>query len=205
MTIKVEQDTLLQVLQNHHQHQSFEPVGPQEDYLVIDFCKPIGSDDFCVEKLRSPTDDEDDSVYTISTASLSDTFSDVDSTCERRVSFAENLVTDVWTRPFTPKEEISDLYYSTMETQRFRQEYRLVRKLLNELSIDPETCPTDNDGLSALISTSQPTARHSISRVVVLHNNKLETFFEPKTAPKKEFTEDFFDNDSFWSGSITWY
>lgn len=92
---------------------------------------------------------------------------------------------------------------------RFRQEYRLERKLLNELSIDPESFPIDNEELSALVAattSSQPGARHFISRVVVLHNDKLETFFrEPPVEKKEVASQDFFDNDSFWSGSITWY
>ena len=99
-------------------------------------------------------------------------------------------------------------------SNRFRQEYRLEKKVLNELSIDPETFPVDNEELSNLIATtttSQPNSRHYISRVVVLHNDKLETFFNPNEK-EKPFEEelpvgeaDFFDNDSFWSGSLTWY
>ena len=80
------------------------------------------------------------------------------------------------------------------------------KKLLNELSINPEEFPVDeNEELSELISSScsQPTGRHSISRVVVLHNDKLKTFYTPPSP--QSCTDDFFDNDSFWSGSITWY
>ena len=83
------------------------------------------------------------------------------------------------------------------------------RKLLNELSIDPETFPVDCEDLSSLVASNPlPGGRHRISRVVVLHNDKLETFFNPgddvikKDAP---IGDDFFDNDSFWSGSITWF
>lgn len=39
---------------------------------------------------------------------------------------------------------------------------------------------------------------HNISRVVVLHNDKLETFSEKDQ-------EVFFDTPEFWSGSITWW
>lgn len=81
---------------------------------------------------------------------------------------------------------------------RFRQEYRVERKLVNELSVDPETFPIDPDDLTALALSQS--SRHKISRVVVLHNDKLETFFD-----KDPCQSDFFDNDSFWSGSITWY
>lgn len=96
---------------------------------------------------------------------------------------------------------------------RFRQESRVERKVLTELSIDPGCFPVDNKGLSNLIATSsscQPSSRHRISRVVVLHNDKLETFCHPGAVLPKQPKEpaavdDFFDNDSFWSGSLTWY
>lgn len=112
------------------------------------------------------------------------------------------------------------------------------RKLLTELSLDPDTFPVEsNEDLStALLGCKQqrscqlssyspplcqlPASRHRISRVVVLHEDKLETFFNDPTESRKQHLEpqqplhhepqqdgdsDFFDNDSFWSGSITWY
>ena len=57
----------------------------------------------------------------------------------------------------------------------------------------------------------QPFARRRISKVVVTHNENLETFYdfhESLALPEKSgasFDDVFFDNDSFWSGSITWY
>jgi hypothetical protein len=95
-------------------------------------------------------------------------------------------------------------------TYRFRQEYRSERKLLNELSVDPERVSIGNKDLSEIVATSaQPSVRHRISRVVILHNDKLETFFNPDHTPVEKkvvpSADDFFDNDSFWSGSITWY
>lgn len=52
--------------------------------------------------------------------------------------------------------------------------------------------------------------KYDISRVVVLHNNILETyndelFCSSSGGRLKEEEETFFDNDSFWTGSITWY
>jgi hypothetical protein len=44
-----------------------------------------------------------------------------------------------------------------------------------------------------------------------MHNDKFQTFSNPKKAkalsiPKEEpIGVDFFDNNSFWSGSLTWY
>lgn len=103
---------------------------------------------------------------------------------------------------------------------RFRQEYRLERKLLNDLSIDPESFPVENEEFSALVASSAAHVscggrQRRISRVVVLHNDKLETFYgsdddhvkqEELVASNSDTGADhFFDNDSFWSGSITWY
>jgi hypothetical protein len=141
---------------------------------------------------------------TVSTASLSDSSYEDD----KRVSFADTLVSDVWERPRTPPEEVSKLFFSSEETQRFRQEYRLERKLLAELDVDPETHPVDEEELSALFATSSSqgsTDRHRISRVVVLHNDKLETYLNPEQVSKGAQDDGFFDNESFWSGSITWF
>jgi len=83
---------------------------------------------------------------------------------------------------------------------RFRQEYRLERKLLAELDMDASS---HHEELSGLFESSRdPTeCRHHISRVVVLHNDKIETF----SPSEDQDVNNFFDNDSFWSGSITWY
>lgn len=72
------------------------------------------------------------------------------------------------------------------------------RKLLSELSVDPETFSLDDKDLAALVTPASQQA-YRISRVVVLHDNKLETFVDDAAAVAD------FDNDSFWSGSITWY
>lgn len=75
--------------------------------------------------------------------------------------------------------------------------------------------------------------RHHISRVVIRHHDTLATFYDASSLDKEhcpaeslsavgvggaphqvkindsidttQESEDFFDNDSFWSGSITWY
>ncbi len=117
MTIKVEQETLLRALERQPSRSAFDkPASSQDGFIIVDFRKPLHSrEDALVERAaeRSMCDDED-SVFTLSTASLSDT----DSELERRVSFADDLVTEEWTRPATPKEEIPRLFYTTEETQR---------------------------------------------------------------------------------------
>lgn len=80
---------------------------------------------------------------------------------------------------------------------RFRQEYRLERKLLS--SFDEEDLTAD---LSSLLEPRAATTARSISRVVVLHNDKLATFSDSTSIDGQV---DFFDTPEFWSGSITWW
>jgi hypothetical protein len=117
MTIKVEQETLLRVLESQKSYSSLSS-SSSDDYIMVDYRNGLPTDDYHVEKIRQATSDDEDSVLTYSTASLSDSDSDSDSECERRVSFAPEVVTEVWTRPYTLKEEIADLFYSNEETQR---------------------------------------------------------------------------------------
>lgn len=211
MTIKVEREALITVLTRRPTWPSSlceaSSISTDDDEFVV-VNLPSKSSYLDTERVRCSAYSDEDSVCTLSTSS--DSLSS-DSSLERRVSFASSLVTDVWTRPFTPREDIPSLFYSTEDTNRFRQEYRLERKVLNELSVDPDTFSINNDDLSDLIVTApsghSPAARHSISRVVVLHNNKLETFCTPNEVvqPTESLNGDFFDNDSFWSGSLTWY
>ena len=122
MTIHVEQEALLRVLERPLPHQQQQPnhslshpaSSQEEEYVLVDFSNTFKSNDCSVEKLRHSTYDDEDSVFTLSTASLSDSDSEV----ERSVSFADDIVTEEWTRPYTPKEEVSKLFYSTEETQR---------------------------------------------------------------------------------------
>jgi hypothetical protein len=80
------------------------------------------------------------------------------------------------------------------------------RKLLTELSLDPETFSVEDKDLSALVNAPPGSPAYRISRVVVLHNDKLETFVDQEQVKENHHhVHDFFDNDSFWSGSITWY
>lgn len=51
--------------------------------------------------------------------------------------------------------------------------------------------------------TSVPLKR-SISRVLILHNDKIESFSE-SYCTNNTCAADFFDTPEFWSGSITWW
>lgn len=102
MTIHVQQHAL-ETLQSSNSW----PICNSDDFLLFRKKSVFGDG----EKIEQ----DDDSVVTLSTASFSD--SD-DSVC-LRVSFVEELVTDVWTRPYTTPEDLADLYYSTEETNRY--------------------------------------------------------------------------------------
>jgi hypothetical protein len=102
MTIHVQQDVLV-TLQSSYSW----PISESEEFLLFRKKAMLGDNEMI--------EHDDDSVLTLSTASLSDTD---DSVCFR-VSFAEELVTEVWTRPYTAPEDVSDLYYSTEETNRY--------------------------------------------------------------------------------------
>ncbi|CAJ1923084.1 unnamed protein product [Cylindrotheca closterium] len=205
MTIIVEREALLRVLTTEPSGTSSSSIGcgntcihSDGEYVLVDSIpKPLST----VEKSQvGPTSDDQ------STCSLSTDDSLSSGSChslERRVTFAETLISDEWTRPRTPRDQVLSLFYSTEDTQRFRQEYRLERKVLSELLLDADF--VDSEDVSKLISTSSDpqSGRHGISRVVVMHNHKLETFCNPKQ--EEPLSGDFFDNDSFWSGSLTWY
>lgn len=105
MTIKVEHEAVLQVLQPpccHHPLDQLQDCGSYKRSIDQGFypVKPL---------LSSTCGDDDASVDTLSTASLS---SDDEDDVPKRVSFAEDIVSDVWTRPYTDRKTISDLYYS---------------------------------------------------------------------------------------------
>lgn len=123
----------------------------------------------------------------------------------------------VYSRPRTAPEDAKSLFYSYDDTQRFRYEYRLERKYQAHLNLDSSAVSVKSvkeQNLQPCVDKLS-TKKHSISRVVVLHNNTLKTFYDNNSSAKltnaplekslQKNDEAFFDNDSFWSGSITWF
>lgn len=157
-------------------------------------------------------EEDDRSVSTTSTASLSDTDSICSDFGNRRVSFSDTIVTDVRTRPFTPTEEVSNLFYSPEETDTFRQAYELERRQ-SDLSFNRDDHLDDDRDLSDLNPeakewTIQPAPCRRISYVVVTHNEKHETFLnldDSKFQKDASADDNFFDSDSFWRGDIVWH
>jgi hypothetical protein len=106
---------------------------------------------------------------------------------------------------------------------RFRKDYRLERSLADDH--DASRCPDPSEDNCLMLSESEMNSilgnnlsfkkhlnKYGISRVVVVHNDVLETYMDGIThansAERSILHEDdscFFDKDSFWSGSITWY
>jgi len=155
---------------------------------------------FCPDLL--PLDSDEDCMSLSSGSHCS-----TDSFCsgriaERRVTFADTLVTKVNTRPRTLDCDKRLLFYTQSETNRFRQVYREER----------QSCSLQmSDSSDKEPPSSENSCRHRISRVVVEHNESLATFYDPddysvNSLPKNGASSNdvFFDNDSFWSGSISW-
>uniref|UniRef100_A0A7S4AY13 Uncharacterized protein n=1 Tax=Pseudo-nitzschia australis TaxID=44445 RepID=A0A7S4AY13_9STRA len=91
-------------------------IHDEEQFVIVD---SVPTKSFLIP--RSPGDDDAASYSTASTTSLSSYDSSTDiSSIDRRVSFAPELVTDVWTRQRTPTQDVSKLYYSAQETQTVR-------------------------------------------------------------------------------------
>jgi hypothetical protein len=121
MTIKIEREALLRVLSRAPSLPKSPRCDrvtlaiPDDEFVMVELPNATCcySDDCLVEKLRDTYATDDD--CTVTTLSSSSSFSDVD---ERRVTFADPLVTEVWTRPWTPVEDREKLFYSIEETQR---------------------------------------------------------------------------------------
>ena len=121
--------------------------------------------------------------------------------------------------------------YFYLYTVRFRHEYRLERRMMSYLDVDdPEInvlgdgaecgstggsarlreilCPLTFDEQQLKASSlfqSSSNLRREISRVVVLHNDKVASFSNACVTDNYDVPEDFFDTPEFWSGSITWW
>lgn len=222
MTLNIEQDAIIRALDTTarsslpcHPHSPLKPprpaAGPRRQgdgelppspasYVAV--VPVIAVDDLCPDLQPLDSDDDCISLSSCSTASTASFFSR--RSVERRVSFAVHLVTEVRTRPRTRDCEKRLLFYTQSETDRFRQVYREERQSLS--SPDNEHPDLDKEPPS-----SEGSGRRRISRVVVEHNDCQATFYDfddfTSLSPKNDGAsiDDFFDNDDFWSGSITWY
>lgn len=212
MTIKIEQAAVITVPNTTMASISYHPYPPLQPPLAgshlpiaaelpsLAPCEAVlrkhAGDDICPD-LELLDSDED----CISLSSFGSDFSSGGRINDRRVSFAAPLVTEVKTRPRTQECDKRMLFYTQSETDRFRQVYREERQ-----------AATSPNSLDKEPPSSEDSGRRRISRVVVEHNDSLETFYDSNdlaslSVQKEGASMDdvFFDNDSFWSGSITWY
>jgi hypothetical protein len=172
-------------------------------------------------------EDTDDDCTTVSSCSSgtsrSSRSSSSASSVGPSVSFSYPLVTDVRQRPRTRAKDVRKLFYSCEEIQRFRAKFRQERKseqedkfTISSESTEESKAPDDDDSCDNSKVTLPADFR--IHRVDILHNDKLQTYVDeglsercPLPDPVQEKGDvktadgDFFDNDSFWTGKITWY
>jgi hypothetical protein len=143
MTIRVEREALLMVINtSSSSSSSFSSSSPlsstsssscspcirddDDEFVIVDSVPTIKGKNNCffysdyLTSSYARDNDDQASLCTISTTSDSsfDSTSDISTIADhRRVSFAPQLVTDVWTRERTRLEDISNLYYSASQTQ----------------------------------------------------------------------------------------
>ena len=207
MTIQVQPEVFLQLSCLHHGESSSKALQLPQSWPITSSAATVLKDP-CREDLISDDD-------TLSTASSSDCGSEVG----RSVSFADDLVSEVHTRPFTPPEQVQELYYSQEETSRYVGNPTLERSHTNVQSCNAfcdSPCFSDIFALFFVFSFRQDyrlerkllngetafeaeadSPRRGISRVVVHPNNSdLAAVYD---------CEDDFDTPEFWSGSITWW
>mmetsp|Transcript_332 Transcript_332/g.494 ORF Transcript_332/g.494 Transcript_332/m.494 type:complete len:260 (-) Transcript_332:236-1015(-) len=137
-----------------------------------------------------------------------------------RVTFAEQLITSVYTRPKTSKEEKSLLHYSFDEMDLFREEYYRERRREAQL-VDSQQVnwiaddSSSSSDLEEEDQVKQPFVRkHPVSKVVILHkeNDGGQVLAQEDIPPcfRAVYTandgDDYsFDNPAFWTGNLTWY
>lgn len=128
MTIRVEREALLTVINTSQQSSingslptttkplSSKPCKPcirdEDEFVIVD---SVPTKEFYSDFIPGSTGDDD--LASLCTLSTSSTSSSSEASSERRVTFADELVTDVWTRERTLPEDISKLFYSAIETQ----------------------------------------------------------------------------------------
>jgi hypothetical protein len=94
-----------------------------------------------------------------------------------RVSFADQLVSSISYRPKTSEEEISLLYYSVEETERFQKECNRERKLQKEALLTATNKPADAVTLQPVKVTNQPV---SLSPLDIPRNKPVTMTKQPQ-------------------------
>ena len=123
MTIRVEREALLRVITApsssycSSSSTSLRNQPIEDEFVIVELPSKKEGEFFYDDLIPESTDEEEDSLLcddTVSTTSLSTTDD------SRVVSFATDLVTDVWTRERTHPNDVPSLFYSSQETQTVR-------------------------------------------------------------------------------------
>lgn len=97
-------------------HHSNPADDVDEEYVLVNKSDLSSSPCSILQKLREtrkPSSFGDDDCCSLASSIVS-----AETACDRRVSFIDPLVTEIHTRPYTPRDEISNLFYSCEETAR---------------------------------------------------------------------------------------
>jgi hypothetical protein len=119
MTIKIERDAFLRVITRKGPLIEKQQQPEEDEYVVVGLPSKDGFfyDDLIPVSTSTDEDDDDQaSLLSLSTDSTTSSTSTLDDD-QRRVTFAPDLVTDVFTREKTLPEDVSSLYYTSLETQ----------------------------------------------------------------------------------------
>lgn len=140
---------------------------------------------------------------------------------ERRVRWANDLVSSVRTRPRTLREDAALLFYSRADEKRFRREAetaaveddwceQLEEDSLTSLSDDEEEQPSSSDH-KPLWSPQRERKDYAISKAVVIFGNSTRTYdghaaggCAIEAALEVEKESSLFDDAAFWNGQLTW-
>ena len=123
---------------------------------------------------------DDDDIWSIESQSSSNK--------KKNVRFAEEIVSDVRTRPRTPPELVGSLFYNAEEISNFREQYYAY------LDEQEEEQPNEVDENEVM-----PGYKKFVSKVCALHDGQVHMYHEDNADALD------FDHPSFWNGSLTWW
>jgi len=219
MTVRVAHDVIEQPLKTSAQANEL-PRSQELNHQYLECKSDLDLDDdddiilngegrFYVENIpfrRRNESCEYDYETSLCATSVSESFDDsVETSSRRSVSFLEPLVSEVRYRPRTPPEDCSSLFYSSEETKQFRRDYHMERSLEESANAQDQeqSCVKSYDISKVVVTASNSTVQYE-------KNPWKSSMSEPfeLSDPLGSDSSDggiFFDNDNFWTGSITWY
>jgi len=139
---------------------------------------------------------------------------------QRRVTWAAALVASVFTRPRTPVEDVSALFYSRADEKRFRRDAEtppVEDEWCDGLETfsDEEDQPSDDARHKPLWSPDRDRKDYAISKAVVVFGDSTRTYgsgtlitggcaLEAALVAEATSSSLSFDDAAFWNGQLTW-